>query len=124
MDRLISVSIIRPIAVIAAVLMIVMFGGVALQSIPIQLTPDVNQPVITITTQWPGAAPAEVEREVVNRQEKQLKGIEGIESIVSKSETGRARVTLEFGVGQDMTCLLYTSPSPRDRTRSRMPSSA
>ena len=63
MDRLISVSIIRPIAVIAAVLMIVMFGGVALQSIPIQLTPDVNQPVITITTQWPGAAPAEVERE-------------------------------------------------------------
>ena len=57
MDRLISVSIIRPIAVIAAVLMIVMFGGVALQSIPIQLTPDVNQPVITITTQWPGAAP-------------------------------------------------------------------
>ena len=69
MDRLISVSIIRPIAVIAAVLMIVMFGGVALQSIPIQLTPDVNQPVITSTTQWPGAAPAEVEREIVNRQE-------------------------------------------------------
>ena len=86
MDRLISVSIIRPIAVIAAVLMIVMFGGVALQSIPIQLTPDVNQPVITITTQWPGAAPAEVEREIVNRQEKQLKGVEGIESI----EIGRA----------------------------------
>ena len=49
MDRLISVSIIRPIAVIAAVLMIVMFGGVALQSIPIQLTPDVNQPVITLS---------------------------------------------------------------------------
>ena len=115
MDRLISVSIIRPIAVIAAVLMIVMFGGVALQSIPIQLTPDVNQPVITITTQWPGAAPAEVEREIVNRQEKQLKGIEGIESIVSKSETGRARVTLEFGVGQDMTKALLRVSNRLDR---------
>ena len=115
MDRLISVSIIRPIAVIAAVLMIVMFGGVALQSIPIQLTPDVNQPVITITTQWPGAAPAEVEREIVNRQEKQLKGIEGIESIVSKSETGRARVTLEFGVGQDMTKALLLVSNRLDR---------
>jgi HAE1 family hydrophobic/amphiphilic exporter-1 len=115
MDRLISVSIIRPIAVIAAVLMIVMFGGVALQSIPIQLTPDVNQPVITITTQWPGAAPAEVEREIVNRQEKQLKGIEGIKSIVSKSETGRARVTLEFGVGQDMTKALLLVSNRLDR---------
>ena len=115
MDRLISVSIIRPIAVIAAVRMIVMFGGVALQSIPIQLTPDVNQPVITITTQWPGAAPAEVEREIVNRQEKQLKGIEGIESIVSKSETGRARVTLEFGVGQDMTKALLLVSNRLDR---------
>ena len=115
MDRLISVSIIRPIAVMAAVLMIVMFGGVALQSIPIQLTPDVNQPVITITTQWPGAAPAEVEREIVNRQEKQLKGIEGIKSIVSKSETGRARVTLEFGVGQDMTKALLLVSNRLDR---------
>ncbi len=115
MDRLISISIIRPIAVIAAVLMIVMFGGVALQSIPIQLTPDVNQPVITITTQWPGAAPAEVEREIVNRQEKQLKGIEGIKSIVSKSETGRARVTLEFGVGQDMTKALLLVSNRLDR---------
>lgn len=115
MDRLIWVSIIRPIAVIAAVLMIVMFGAVALQSIPIQLTPDVNQPVITITTQWPGAAPAEIEREIVNRQEKELKGIEGIESIVSKSETGRARVTLEFGVGQDMTKALLLVSNRLDR---------
>ena len=73
MDRLISVSIIRPIAVIAAVLMIVMFGGVALQSIPIQLTPDVNQPVITITTQWPGAAPAEVERGLQTDRKNNLK---------------------------------------------------
>ena len=90
MDRLINVSIERPIAVIAAVLMVIMFGFVALETIPIQLTPDVNRPVITVTTQWPGAAPAEVEREVVNRQEKELKGIEGLESIVSRSETGRA----------------------------------
>ena len=80
MDRLINVSIERPIAVIAAVLMVIMFGFVALETIPIQLTPDVNRPVITVTTQWPGAAPAEVEREVVNRQEKELKGIEGLES--------------------------------------------
>ena len=115
MDRFIKISIQRPIAVIAAVLMVIMFGIVALETIPIQLTPDVNRPVITITTQWPGAAPAEVEREVVNRQEKELKGIEGLESIVSRSETGRARVTLEFSVGQDMTKAVLLVSNRLDR---------
>ena len=115
MDRLINISIERPIAVIAAVLKVIMFGFVALETIPIQLTPDVNRPVITVTTQWPGAAPAEVEREVVNRQEKELKGIEGLESIVSRSETGRARVTLEFSVGQDMTKAVLLVSNRLDR---------
>ena len=61
--NLIRIAIERPIAVVAAVLMVVMFGMVALQTIPIQLSPDVHRPVITVTTLWPGAAPAEIERE-------------------------------------------------------------
>ncbi len=115
MNPLISISILRPIAVIAAVLMVVMFGAVALQTIPIQLTPDVNRPVITITTHWRGAAPAEVEREIVNRQEDELRGLEGLKSIVSRSETGRARVTLEFGVSQDMDKALLLVANRLDR---------
>ena len=115
MERLISISILRPIAVIAAVLMVVMFGGVALRSIPIQLTPDVNQPVITVTTNWSGAAPAEVEREIVNRQEQELQGVEGLKSIISRSETGRARITLEFGVGHDMNKALLLVANRLDR---------
>ena len=68
--NVIKSSIERPIAVIAAVLMTVLLGWLALQTIPIQLTPDVNRPVITINKLWPGAAPAEVEREVTNRQKR------------------------------------------------------
>ena len=73
--NLIRYSIERPVAVIAAVLMVVMFGMVALQSIPIQLTPDVRKPIINLRTNWPGAAPAEIEREIINRQEEVLRGI-------------------------------------------------
>ena len=47
--NLIRTAIDRPIAVVAAVLMVVMFGLVALENIPIQLAPDVNRPVITIS---------------------------------------------------------------------------
>ena len=63
----IRLAIERPVAVVAAVLMAVMFGVLALTTIPIQLTPDVRKPVIEIRTNWPGAAPAEVEREIVER---------------------------------------------------------
>ncbi len=58
--NLIRLSIERPSAVIALVLMVVMFGVVALETIPIQLAPDVESPQITVTTIWQGAAPAEV----------------------------------------------------------------
>ena len=68
--NLIRVSIERPVAVIAAVLMVVMFGVLALTKIPIQLTPDVRKPIISLQTVWPGAAPAEIEREITNRRKR------------------------------------------------------
>ncbi len=100
--NLIRLAIERPTAVVAAVLMIVMFGLVALRTIPIQLTPDISKPVISVSTAWPGAAPAEVEREIVIRQEEKLRGLEGLEEMTSESQDGKASVTLEFGLGQDM----------------------
>ncbi|MEE9139778.1 MAG: efflux RND transporter permease subunit [Alphaproteobacteria bacterium] len=100
--NLIKLAIDRPIAVLAAVLMVVMLGLVALTNIPIQLTPDVRKPIITVSSRWPGAAPAEVEREIVNRQEEKLKGLEGLEKMTSTSEDGRSEITLEFDINEDM----------------------
>ena len=113
--NLIQVAIQRPKAVIAAVLMTVMFGLVALQTIPIQLTPDVNRPQITIRTIWPGAAPAEIEREITNRQEEELKGLSGLSSIESSSEQGRATITLEFDIGTNMDRSLLLVANRLDR---------
>ncbi len=112
---LIRTSIYRPIAVIAAVLMTVMFGMVALEQIPIQLAPDVNRPVITVTTTWPGAAPAEVEREIVNRQEEEMAGLENLVALTSRAEQGRSRITLEFAVGSNMDRALLLVSNRLDR---------
>ena len=112
---LIETAIVRPIAVIAAVIMVVLFGLVALDTIPIQLAPDVNRPVITVTTQWHGAAPAEVEREIVNRQEEQMAGLDGLRGITSQAQQGRARVTLEFDVGANMDKALLLVSNRLDR---------
>ena len=116
--NLIRLSIERPIAVIAAVLLTVLFGYVALQTIPIQLAPDVNRPVITVTTSWRGAAPAEIERDISNRQEEQLAGLEGLKDITSRSEQGRSRITLEFEVGTNMDRSLLLVANRLDRVAS------
>ncbi|MEO0958312.1 MAG: efflux RND transporter permease subunit [Pseudomonadota bacterium] len=111
----IRIAIERPIAVVAAVLMAVMFGVLALTQIPIQLIPDVRKPVLEIETDWFGAAPAEVEREIVNPQEDELRGLEGLETMISRSETGRGRVTLEFRVGTNMDRALLLVSNRLDR---------
>ena len=94
--NIIRMSIERPMAIVALVLMILLFGYVALQRIPIQMAPDVRQPVIIVTTSWRGAAPAEVEREIITPQEDELKGLEGLQRILSEASAGEGKITLEF----------------------------
>ena len=111
MNKLIKLSITSPVAIVAMVLMIVLFGYVALQRIPIQMAPDVRQPVIIIKTSWRGAAPSEVEREIVVPQEDELKGLEGVQKMLSEASYGRATITLEFapGVNFDRSLLLVAN---------------
>ena len=100
--NLISGSIQRPIAVVAAVLMVIIFGLLALDRIPIQLAPDVNKPVISLRTIWPGGSPFEIEREILNRQEEKLKGLEGLVEMEGSAQDGRAEIKLKFDIGVNM----------------------
>ncbi|MEL0107280.1 MAG: efflux RND transporter permease subunit [Rhodospirillaceae bacterium] len=100
--NLIRLCIRRPIAVLAAVMIVIIMGLVSLQAIPIQLTPDVRKPLIEIDTRWYSAAPREVEREIIERQEEQLSSVEGIEEMKSTAQSGRGQVELTFRVDQNM----------------------
>ncbi|PRY22220.1 HAE1 family hydrophobic/amphiphilic exporter-1 [Aliiruegeria haliotis] len=105
----------RPIAVLAVVVMAVLFGALALTRIPVQLAPDVRKPIVVVETSWPGAAPAEVEREIVNPQEDAFRGLEGLERMTSRARQGDAEVTLEFAVGSDMANVLLLVSNRLDR---------
>lgn len=105
----------RPVAVVAFVVMAVLFGLLALNRIPIQLAPDVRKPIVVVETAWPGAAPAEVEREIVNPQEDAFRGLEGLEIMSSRARTGEAEVTLEFAIGSDMGDILLLVSNRLDR---------
>ena len=105
----------RPVAVMAAVVMAVLFGIIAVTRIPIQLAPDVRKPIVVITTNWPGAAPSEIEREIINPQEEALRGLEGLDVMTSRAQSGEAEVTLEFGIGTDMSQSLLLVSNRLDR---------
>lgn len=104
--KLIESSIKRPVSVIVGVLFVTLFGLIALFRIPIQLTPDVDRPVVTVATLWPGASPEEVEQEIVQRQEEQLKTLEDLQRMTSESSDSRGSIQLEFSVGSDPDLLL------------------
>jgi HAE1 family hydrophobic/amphiphilic exporter-1 len=92
----------NPVKVAVGVLLLMLFGLLALFTIPIQLTPNVDQPVITVTTEWTGRSPEEVEREIVERQEDVLKNVSGLSRMTSTAYLGRSEVQLEFFVGVDI----------------------
>ena len=107
---LVQFAIRYPITTTVGVLFIVLFGVVSLIRLPIQLTPDVSKPEITVDTRWEGASPHEVEREIVEEQEEQLKGVEGLEKMFSDSSYGSAKIVLRFPSGTNMdTSLLRVS---------------
>ena len=87
--------------VLALILLTVLFGVVALRNIPIQMSPDIEKPILEVRVGWPGASPEDVDREVVARLESELSGLKGDE-LVSSSRRGRATVTLTYSVSQDM----------------------
>lgn len=92
----------NPIKVAVGVLLIGLFGVIALLRMPMQLTPEVQTPTLTIETIWPGASPQEVEREIIQEQEEQLKSVEGITKMSSEAMDSMGRITLEFLVGTNM----------------------
>ena len=95
-----------PVTTTVGVLFIVLFGVVSLLRLPIQLTPDVTKEEITVDTRWNGASSHEIEREVVDEQEEQLKGVQGLERMFSESSFGSGKIILEFPAGTDLDASL------------------
>ena len=100
--NIVSYAIKKPVTVIVAVILVVLFGLIGLFSMPYQLSPSVTAPEIEVKTLWPGATPYEIEREIIEAQEKVLKGIPGLTQMESSSFNSQGSVTLRFKVGTDV----------------------
>ena len=101
--RLIEAFVHNPVKIAVGVLIVALFGFIALMRMPMQLTPEVEIPKISITTTWPGASPHEIEREIIQEQEEQLQSVEGATKMSSECNNSSGSITLEFKVGSDLS---------------------
>ena len=99
----IKFSIANPVKITVGVLLTILFGILALTAVPIQMTPDVERPIITIRTQWPGRSPEEIEKSILMEQEKKLKTLQGLYKMTATASLGEGNIELEFTVGYDIS---------------------
>ena len=92
----------NPVAAAVGGILVILFGTIALTRLPVQMTPEVERPVISIGTNWRAAAPAEVESEILEPQEDVLRGLPGAERITGNAEQGEARIRIEFALDVDI----------------------
>jgi HAE1 family hydrophobic/amphiphilic exporter-1 len=111
-------SIEKPVTVIVGIILVVLFGWIGLTSLPYQLSPTVIEPEITVRTTWSGATPYEIEREIIEEQEKVLKGIPGLVEMESTSSNSGGTITLKFSIGTEVDGVLLRVSNKLDEVRS------
>ena len=99
--KLVDSSIRNYHTVMVAIVMMVVLGIICYNTLPRQLTPTVDKPLIEVRTQYRGLSPNEVERNITRRLEEQLETVEGLKKMTSRSQHGESSITLEFEWGTD-----------------------
>jgi len=92
----------RPVAATVMVLILVVFGIIGMGRLGIMLFPDVDFPMVTVSTIWQNARPEEVDNNVTDELEDALGGIEGVKHITSNSYQGISQIVVEFELYKDV----------------------
>ena len=97
-----DVAVKRPVFAAVLSLLLIAFGLVAFDRLPLREYPDIDSPVVSVETLYPGAAANVVESRITQLIEDRIAGVEGIRFVESVSEDGRSNITVEFGVDRDI----------------------
>jgi len=98
-----DIAIKRPVFSVALSLMIIIVGFLSYMNLSLQQYPDVEEPILTVETYYPGAAATIVESKVTTLLEDTLSGISGLDYMESSSKTGRSQITLYFRGGTSLS---------------------
>ena len=87
---------------IVAGILVVIFGALSLMRLPVQMTPEIERPEISVRTSWRASAPSEIESEIIEPQEDVLRSVPGLLRMSSSASFGSGSIQMEFAIGTDM----------------------
>ncbi|MBU4278311.1 MAG: efflux RND transporter permease subunit [Proteobacteria bacterium] len=110
-------SIRRPVAATMMVTALVVFGLIGMTRLGVSLYPDVDFPMVTVTTVWENARPEEVDNEITDKLEDAISSVSGIKHINSASMQGKSRIVVEFELSKDVD---VASQEVRDKISTKL----
>jgi len=116
-----KISIQRPILATMLNLSLVLFGLIGLSRLPVRELPDIDPPVVSVTTIYPGANAQVVETEVTERLEEAINNIEGIKTLTSQSREGVSGISIEFDLSRDIDVAAQDVRDRVSRVRGALP---
>ena len=119
-----DVSVKRPVFATVVNLLLVTFGIVAFFMLSLRQYPDIDPPIVTVSTNYPGASAEIVESKITQVLESRISGIEGIKNINSSSRNGRSRITIEFNTSRDIEAASNDVRERVSRALNNMPEQA
>ncbi len=122
--NIIDLSVKRPVAMSMLLLIVMAVGIFAAFTIPIDFLPDIESPIISVTTVYSGAGPEEVEVSVTRPLEEGLSTVENLLDITSTSQEGYSTISLEFEWGSDLDQAMFNIREALDMVTSRLPDDA
>lgn len=114
-------SIDRPILATMMNLAIVLFGIIGLSRLPVRELPDIDPPIVSVTTVYPGANASVVETEVTERLEEAINNIEGIKTLTSESREQASIITVEFDLSREIDLAAQDVRDRVSRIRGALP---
>ena len=122
--KLSDVSIRRPVFATVLSLLLIVLGVMAYSRLTLRELPAIDPPIVSVDVGYPGASAAVVETRVTQLLEDALSGIEGIETIESRSVNGRASVNIEFTLERDIEAAANDVRDAISDVADRMPDEA
>ncbi len=119
--RISQVCIERPVLATVMSLVIALFGLLAVGRLPNRYLPNVDPPIVSITTVLPGAAPEVVETSVTDPLEDQVNGVEGVKHVLSQSREQVSLISVEFELGRDLEAAANDVRDRVARARASLP---
>jgi multidrug efflux pump len=119
-----ELSIRRPVLAAVMSLLLIVIGLIAFSQLTLRELPDIDPPVVSVQTEYPGASAAVVESRITQVIEDAVAGIEGVDLIESSSRNGRGDVSLEFTLDRDIESAANDVRDAVSRVVDRLPDEA